>query len=126
VVEGGPQIEDLGSLNGTYVNGRRIDAATRLSGGDSIKLGATVLEVEAARAAATIASPVQPAEPSAPLAVPGETAAPSEPFGTYKATAPPKRRWRGGVASRQLLPMLLSWAAVAGTAVALAIYFAQH
>ena len=39
-VEGGIEIEDLGSLNGTFVNGQRIDAPTRLAGGDSVKLGA--------------------------------------------------------------------------------------
>ena len=38
----GVEIEDLGSRNGTFVNGRRIDAATRLAGGDTLKLGRSV------------------------------------------------------------------------------------
>jgi hypothetical protein len=37
---GAATIEDLGSKNGTYVNGRRITAPVRLSEGDAIGLGA--------------------------------------------------------------------------------------
>ena len=37
------EIEDLGSLNGTFVNGAKIEGATRISGGDTIKLGVTTL-----------------------------------------------------------------------------------
>jgi hypothetical protein len=33
------QIEDLGSLNGTFVNRRRIDSATRLESGDEVQIG---------------------------------------------------------------------------------------
>ena len=32
-------IEDLGSLNGTFVNRRRIDAETRLESGDEVQIG---------------------------------------------------------------------------------------
>lgn len=39
--EGRFYIEDLGSTNGTYVNGRRINYPTELRGGDSIKIGRT-------------------------------------------------------------------------------------
>ena len=116
----GVEVEDLGSRNGTFVNGRRIDAATRLAGGDSLKLGRSVFALELSRAAATVASPVQ--APAAPAAAPGGV--PSEPFGAL--AAPSVRRPRRGIASRQLLPMLLSWAVVVATAAALVIYFAQH
>ena len=124
-VEGGVEIEDLGSLNGTFVNGRRIDAPTRLAGGDSVKLGQSVLELEAAGAPATVAAAV-PAPSAEPASAPSPAASgvPSEPFGTY--AAPEGMGRRRGIASRQLVPMLASWAAVAGTAVALAIYFADH
>jgi hypothetical protein len=37
--EGEIQIEDLGSLNGTFVNRRRIDSATRLESGDEVQIG---------------------------------------------------------------------------------------
>jgi hypothetical protein len=33
------RIEDLGSLNGTFVNRRRIDSATRLESGDEVQIG---------------------------------------------------------------------------------------
>ena len=43
--EGELTIEDLGSANGTFVNGRRIAAPRALAPGDSIRVGATTLEV---------------------------------------------------------------------------------
>ena len=39
-------IEDLGSTNGTFVNGRRIDAQTQLKVHDEIRLGETVFRYE--------------------------------------------------------------------------------
>jgi hypothetical protein len=41
LVESGGElkIEDLGSLNGTFVNRRRIDSATRLESGDEVQIG---------------------------------------------------------------------------------------
>ena len=130
-VDGGFEVEDLGSLNGTFVNGRRIEGPTKLSGGDTIKLGQNVLELEAAGAPATVVSPAFTPGPApataavaaAPSAAPAVSAAPAEPFGTY---AVPHTKRSRGIASRQWGPMLLSWAVVAGTAVALAIYFADH
>lgn len=43
-VEGRYYVEDLGSTNGTYINGRRINYPTELRSGDSIKIGRTVME----------------------------------------------------------------------------------
>jgi FHA domain-containing protein len=40
------QVEDLGSSNGTYVDGTRIEEPTLLGGGAKIRIGATVLVVE--------------------------------------------------------------------------------
>ena len=40
-------VEDLGSKNGTWLNGRRIHAAQRLKKGDKIKIGHTVVTVVA-------------------------------------------------------------------------------
>lgn len=40
-------LSDLGSRNGTYVNDQRIDRATRLRVGDTIRVGGTTLRVEA-------------------------------------------------------------------------------
>ena len=42
-------IEDLGSRNGTFVNGARISCATRLQAGDRIRLGTTELIFESQR-----------------------------------------------------------------------------
>jgi pSer/pThr/pTyr-binding forkhead associated (FHA) protein len=118
--DGSVEIEDLGSRNGTFVNGGRIEAVTRLLGGDTVKVGRTVFELEAPRAASTVASPVPVAV--AAVAVPGPGLEPSAPFGAY--AAPAGMRSRRGIASRQLVPMLLSWAVVVATAVALIVYFA--
>jgi len=115
---GGFEIEDLGSRNGTFVNGQKVQGAVRLSGGDTIKIGQTVLALEGvARAAETAVSrtPVAAAAPS--------SAAPSEPFGALAAPAAVHRR---GIASRQLGAMLIAWAIVIGDAIALAIYFSYH
>jgi FHA domain len=38
-------VEDLGSTNGTYVNGKQINGATRLKRGDQVQFGQTVAEV---------------------------------------------------------------------------------
>lgn len=40
--ENGYALEDLGSTNGTYVNGRRLDTAVLLKDGDIIDLGETI------------------------------------------------------------------------------------
>jgi pSer/pThr/pTyr-binding forkhead associated (FHA) protein len=37
-------VEDLGSTNGTYVNGHRVSAPTPVRKGDSLQVGSTVLE----------------------------------------------------------------------------------
>ena len=38
-------VEDLGSTNGTYLNGKKLTGATPLDRGDHVKVGATVFEV---------------------------------------------------------------------------------
>ncbi len=45
--DGRAYVEDLGSRNGTFVNGKRIDVATRLRRGDRVQFGQTVAEVGA-------------------------------------------------------------------------------
>jgi hypothetical protein len=142
----GLEIEDLGSLNGTFVNGSRIESPTALSGGDVVKLGTTSFEIEApAQSSATMVSsaPAAPAQPPpqprapepppvAPPPAPAPAAAPSAPradvpaeaFGTYAAGT--VGGGRGRIASRRFTPTALSFLAVIATAVALVIYFAQH
>jgi hypothetical protein len=48
----GLEVEDLGSSNGTFVDGRRIEAPTPVPAGSKVKLGVTVLELEASGSAA--------------------------------------------------------------------------
>ena len=43
--ENGMMLHDLGSTNGTYVNGRRVTAPTQLRRGDTVQIGKTVMEV---------------------------------------------------------------------------------
>ena len=38
-------VEDLGSTNGTHVNGERITAPTQLQAGTQLRIGTTVLEL---------------------------------------------------------------------------------
>jgi len=43
--EGKVVVHDLGSTNGTYVNGRRVTSPTSVSRGDTVQIGKTTLEV---------------------------------------------------------------------------------
>jgi hypothetical protein len=45
VQDGSVTLSDLGSTNGTYLNGRRVTVPTGLSKGDSIQIGNTILEI---------------------------------------------------------------------------------
>lgn len=45
VHDGAAILSDLGSTNGTYLNGRRVTVPTTLSRGDSIQIGNTILEI---------------------------------------------------------------------------------
>ena len=55
VSDGDATLEDLGSKNGTHVNGRRITLPVRLSDGDEIRLGAISMTFR-------VASPASPTE----------------------------------------------------------------
>ena len=59
--DGDYTIEDLSSTNGTFVNGKQIDAPQRLADGDRVEVGGTTLVVHAPAKApqATAARPIQ-------------------------------------------------------------------
>jgi hypothetical protein len=44
--DGSLWIEDVGSTNGTFVNGKKIDKAAKLGKGDRVQVGETVLRAE--------------------------------------------------------------------------------
>lgn len=52
------QIEDLGSGNGTFVNGQRIEQATTLKQDDRIKLGPLLFRFESAATESAVSSPM--------------------------------------------------------------------
>jgi pSer/pThr/pTyr-binding forkhead associated (FHA) protein len=106
----GLEIEDLGSLNGTWVNGSRIQGVVRLSPGDRVRLGDTSFEVRQ-EARHTVASQ----RPATPVAERGAFSPPAQ--------RAPRRRT---VASRRLTPTLLSFAVVIATGIALVLYFAMR
>ncbi|MEA2469858.1 MAG: hypothetical protein QOE38_857, partial [Thermoleophilaceae bacterium] len=109
-------VEDLGSTNGTIVNGRRISGPHLLANGDRITLGKTVLEYDAGETPtdvhavppepaprATDVHPVQPAPAPAPL-----PAAVVAPAGPAVAAAPRTEP------ARLLIPLALGGLTAAG------------
>ena len=89
----GYTIEDLGSTNGTFINGKRVSGAQALKNGDMVSLGETVtLGYELVRAqggqAPSAAAPSAPApSPSAPSA-PSASPANDSPYQPPKAADP--------------------------------------
>ncbi|MFL5866559.1 MAG: FHA domain-containing protein, partial [Thermoleophilaceae bacterium] len=93
-------IEDLGSTNGTFVNGKKVEGAQVLSAGDTIKVGTTTLQVlspegEAPQATAFSASPPPPSQATkatgtpTPPPPPPPAAAPPPPAAPPPTGAPP-------------------------------------
>jgi pSer/pThr/pTyr-binding forkhead associated (FHA) protein len=145
LVDDGLEVDDLDSLNGTWVNQQRIRTATPLRTGDVVMVGETLLEVELERVDdhrtvareqpldATIARPDEPSRaPAAAPSAPGGTAGAAAPLakttatgarlGAFAPPAPPRRTGHR-IASRRLVPAILSFLVVIATAVALLAYF---
>ncbi|MFN2594556.1 MAG: FHA domain-containing protein [Actinomycetota bacterium] len=93
----GLEIRDLGSLNGTWVNDKRIEGTTRLRDGDIFRIGATRIAVGSAGQA-------------------------QRPFAPSRAQT--TRTGRARIASRKASATIISVAVIAMTSVALVIYFA--
>jgi ABC transport system ATP-binding/permease protein len=138
------QVEDLGSTNGTFVDGNRIAEPTLLGGGAEIKIGTTVLVVEGVlpvgssesgrelgdmrnvtRVSQSVGSPQAAAAASAPPSSTPVTAQP-QPTQPIAPFHPPTQRRQKGLASRSWLPVALSFGTVVIVAIALVIYFSQH
>jgi FHA domain len=88
---GGASIEDLGSSNGTFVNGERITGSRELQDGDEIQLGGAILRVSAGTAETQMIDPgATEAHPGPPPTAPEpEEAPPEKPFIPAPATPEP-------------------------------------
>src|SRR4051812_33143018 len=82
-------IEDLGSTNGTYVNGARITVVTALKAGDEVRLGNTVWALRSNAPAGAGATSVGSAPPAAAAAAPQVTAARAVPTDIQVPSSPP-------------------------------------
>jgi len=107
-------IEDLGSTNGTFVNGERLRGPRLLQPGDEIRLGPNtvmvyepvVFDEEATRAAEPVAAPPTPSAPPPPPPRPATGSAPA-PAPAKEAPPPEKKGFPWGLAIGLLLLLLL-------------------
>jgi hypothetical protein len=74
--DGGVIVEDLGSSNGTYVNGERISGRVELGAGDEVQVGATILGIQGGTAATALTPPGAPATEQHPAPTPRALAQP--------------------------------------------------
>src|SRR4051795_5319478 len=88
-------VEDLGSTNGTFVNGNRIAAATPLRAGDQVRVGQTTMTVEggATEGATTVGQVVPPPAAAAP---PPPAVAATPPTQQFAPAQPPPGQFAGG------------------------------
>ncbi|MGH2661229.1 MAG: FHA domain-containing protein [Actinomycetota bacterium] len=110
--DGGLVVEDLGSMNGTWVDGRRLTGPARLAAGSTLRVGDTALGVE-------LAGPPVPPEPQPAASATAPTAAP--PPGLFR---PPSHLVRRSMATRSETAVILTFAAIGMTAILLILYFA--
>ena len=96
---GGYVLEDLGSTNGTFVNGERLVAPRVMNPGDLVALGETVsltFDATSPESAATVAQPAATAEPAkkAPQAAaqPAAQAKPASPPISAEEASPPEKK----------------------------------
>jgi hypothetical protein len=99
-------IEDLGSSNGTWVNGHRLTGPVSLSGGEQIRIGTTNMTVMEAGTGPTKIAPPPPAPappvPPPPVATPpppqrAPAPRPAAPSPAARAVAaPPRKKGRAG------------------------------
>jgi predicted component of type VI protein secretion system len=88
-------VEDLGSTNGTFVNGNRISSVTPLRAGDELRVGQTTLGVEggaAAEGATAVGQPIPPViapPPAAPQPPPAAAQPPPAPAQPPTQPLPP-------------------------------------
>lgn len=111
-IDGRIVIEDCGSMNGTWVNGARIEAPKELNAGDRVRVGQTTFAVEL-HTQRTKAS-------SSPAAV-----SPARPPSAQEF-APPTGYKLSRIATRDVRVEVVTIAVIAATAAALIAYFAAR
>jgi predicted component of type VI protein secretion system len=123
---GSVAIEDVGSTNGTFVNGSRVDGVTELRDGDVVRFGSVEWQLRLP-AEATRVVPTVPPEPAVAEPEPEPAAAPAPPQAPVPAPAfaPPEQPFKRS-AARRVEATAISYAVVFSTAVAVAVYFAQR
>lgn len=126
----GLAIEDLGSANGTFVNGDRISSPTELRGGDSVAVGGVTLTVETAAARTRLHGSVPAAgqtrmrpSVSPPEGPPGTGASPFQP--PEAGAGPAARRTRRSAATRSGAT-IASYATILATAAGVVAYLAER
>jgi len=85
----GARVEDLGSLNGTFLNGEQIHAPTRVRPGDHLLVGVTVLELRTADQVRAKPTAVRPVPPALAVAARDPDYVPSDVSATPHATPSP-------------------------------------
>jgi predicted component of type VI protein secretion system len=93
-------VEDLGSTNGTFVNGSRIAAATVVRAGDQVRVGQTTMTVEggAGEGATTVGQVIPAAAPPPPAAAappPPAAVAATPPTQQFQPAQPPGGQFGG-------------------------------
>jgi pSer/pThr/pTyr-binding forkhead associated (FHA) protein len=117
------EVEDLDSLNGTWVNGERIGDPRRLVSGDVVRFGGSQLELASAPASATPTVASREPRPQEQVAPQRQEAPRGQAMPVF---APPPAPARRSIATRRLTPTVLSFAVVIATALALLAYFAAR
>jgi pSer/pThr/pTyr-binding forkhead associated (FHA) protein len=137
LVDGGAEVEDLGSVNGTWVNDERVTTAVRVASGATVKVGETVLEIVDPPAQATVARPTPAAAAAGATVAAQVPAAAAKPAAAAPASkrevpasvgafAPSRSKRRRGLATRTWFPPAASYGTGALSLVALVIYFASN
>ncbi|XXF75865.1 FHA domain-containing protein [Myxococcaceae bacterium GXIMD 01537] len=114
--DGGFQVRDMGSPNGVYVNGERLEDSVPLADGDVLEMGHTLLRFQAAVEEPPPPEPPPQAEPPGDASASREVA-PSPSASPAPTASAPKRRgewWLIGVAAAlALLGLLVTYALAA-------------
>jgi len=97
LTESGYSVEDLGSSNGTFLNGQGISAPTGLTDGDRLQVGETVLLVKLGAQATRLRAKQPPAEPAPPAPEPAPPAPEPAPPAPEPAPPAPAAEARGDV-----------------------------